>query len=98
MPSEDPKALGAIHFDPKHGDTHMVPFSVYVDGEETPGGRYTISDAETGKQLDFFHPSGLSSQTYILRNTEPGHQYIITFQYQKADNPPSETYAFILYR
>lgn len=98
VPSEDLEALDAIHFDARHSETYMVPFSVYVDGGETPGGLYTISDIDTEEQLDFFFPSGLSSQTYILRNTEPGHKYKITFQYQKAASPPSETYAFILYR
>ena len=52
------------------------PFRVYADGEQMYG-NYEIYDKETLDKLEFFHPSGLEPQTYILHNTVPGRKYII---------------------
>lgn len=91
-PANTQAALNEIRYDPDHGKTYLVPFSVYVDGSEIYGGRYTITDVESKEALTFFTPSGLPSQMYLLRETKPGHRYVITF---KADDA---IYAFILVR
>lgn len=54
----------------------MCPFRIYANGEEKAG-MYSIVDAETGKSLDFFMPSGLMPQAYLLQNTESGHSYYV---------------------
>ncbi len=51
-------------------------FRVYADGEQIYG-NYEIFEEETLDKLDFFHPSGLEPQTYILHNTVRGRKYII---------------------
>ncbi|MDD4745060.1 MAG: M56 family metallopeptidase [Eubacteriales bacterium] len=89
-PANTQEALNEIRYDPAHGETHLVPFSVYLDGSEIYGGHYTITDAASGDVLSFFLPSGLPAHTYLLRNTQPGHRYRITFTTDDA------TYAFIL--
>jgi hypothetical protein len=91
-PANTQEALNEILYDLDHGKTYLVPFSVYVDGSEIYGGRYTITDVESKEALTFFLPSGLPSHTYLLSNTKPGHRYVITF---KAED---DTYAFILVR
>jgi hypothetical protein len=91
-PANTQAALNEIRYDPDHGKTYLVPFSVYVGGSEIYGGRYTITDAESKEALTFFLPSGLPSQMYLLRETKPGHRYVITF---KAED---DTYAVILVR
>ena len=54
----------------------MVPFSVF-QGEQERFGSYTVFDAETYELLEFFRPSGLSPQTYVFQNADPGRSYIV---------------------
>ncbi len=54
-----------------------VPFEVW-DGDRALYGLYTLRDAETLEEVDFFRPSGLYPQTYLLQNTVPGRAYLVT--------------------
>ncbi len=58
-------------------ETEGTPFRVFANGEELYGW-YSIYDAETGESLEFFHPSGLAPQTYILQNASYGRSYVVT--------------------
>ncbi len=90
-PANTQEALNEIRYDTAHGETYTVPFSVFVDGIEIHGGRYTITDADSGEALSFFMPSGMPAHMYLLRNAQPGHRYKITFQ-----TDDDVVYAFIL--
>lgn len=94
VPAGDDGA-GSIVFNPAHSETYMVPFSVYVNGEEMNGGLYSIRDADTGEALDFISPSGLSAQTYLLQNAQAGHRYEITLRIYDGDMDGS--YVFGIY-
>jgi len=59
-----------------------TPFDVLLDGEAQHG-MYSIYDAETLEALDFFRPSGLDPQTYLLQNAQYGKTYIISMQTSK---------------
>ena len=52
------------------------PFHVYAGGTEQFG-TYRIWDAETLEELEFFRPSGLAPQTYILQKAQTGRRYIV---------------------
>lgn len=70
------------------------PFRVFdIEGKERMG-RYSICDAETGEALEFFLPSGLSPQTYLLQNAEPGGRYIITARFRVPEGGAWQTYEF----
>ena len=58
-------------------DDYGQPFEIVRAGETEICG-YTIQDAETLAKLEYFHPSGLSPQTYLFENAMPGRRYIIT--------------------
>lgn len=62
----------------------LIPFTIYCDGYEQHG-MYNIYDAETTESLDYFHPSGLSEQTYLFQNAEYGHDYIVTLHTEPGD-------------
>jgi len=61
------------------GEDDTVPFSIYCDGREQFG-FFSIYDAQTLESLAYFHPSGLSPQTYLFQNAEQGKDYIITMR------------------
>jgi len=58
-------------------ETESTPFRVFANGKEVYGW-YNIYDIETGERLEFFHPSGLAPQTYILQNAKYDHSYVVT--------------------
>jgi len=66
------------------GPDDTVPFTISCNGYEQSG-IYSIYDAETMERLDYFHPSGLSPQTYLFQNAEYGHDYIVTVQVDPGD-------------
>jgi len=61
------------------GENEFTPFTMYCDGREILG-FFSIYDAETLESLAYFHPSGLSPQTYLFQNAEQGKDYIITMR------------------
>jgi len=72
----------------------FTPFSMFCDGNELTG-VFNIYDAETLESLDFFRPSGLSPQTYIFQEAEPGKDYIITMTCSPfADGDQQDVYVF----
>ena len=58
-------------------DEYGLPFEILQSGERVICD-YRIYDAETMEELDFFHPSGLSPQTYVFQNAVPGKRYLVT--------------------
>ena len=56
-----------------------TPFDVLLDGEYQYGS-FGIYDAETFESLDFFRPSGLDPQTYLLQNAQYGKSYIVSMK------------------
>lgn len=61
-----------ITFDPSRWE----PFDVLC-GDSTVYGSYRLYDAQTLEEIDFFHPSGLSQQTYIFHDVPPGSECIV---------------------
>ncbi len=94
-PGGDAADIRYIVIDPKHSDKYSVPFSVYRNGEEVNGGQYSVRDADTGEELEFVIPSGLSAQTYILQNAQAGHRYEITLRIR--DDNSDESCVFGVY-
>lgn len=93
VPAGEGKQFPAITYDPAHNEKWTVPFSVYVNGAEMNGGWYEIADAKTGETLEFVHPSGLASQTYLLQNAKAGRSYRVTVRFSDAQAHAAE-YAF----
>ena len=56
-----------------------TPFDVLLDGEYQYGS-FGIYDAETFESLDFFRPSDLDPQTYLLQNAQYGKSYIVSMK------------------
>lgn len=92
------EGLPKIDLNPVHWDKYNVPFSVYIGGKEISGGLYTLSDIKTGEKLEFFTPSGLAAQTYILHDTIPGHEYKISLSYHEPGDEEKVVYQFIIAR
>ena len=57
-------------------DDFGQPFEILRDGEAVICD-YSIFDAVTREALDYFRPSGLSPQTYLFQNAEPGRRYLV---------------------
>lgn len=97
VPKDSHVEPAVLYVDGEHAEKYGAPFSVYIGGESFNGGMYSITDAETGEALDFFNPSGLEANTYLLQNAESGHTYTVTLSYYDERADKQETSVFRIY-